>query len=364
MHFPIFSGPLASMSDVSQRKTDHLDLTISGNVGFTRTNLLEQVELVHQALPELEYATIDTQLSLFGKSVRSPLVIASMTGGNERAESINHSLAEVAERGGYAIGLGSQRAMVKTGRIDASVARSYQLRHIAPHVPLFGNIGVMQAKEMSLDLLEEMVGCVGADALCVHLNPAQEMIQPEGDRDFRGGLQTIARLNEELSIPILVKETGCGISRETALQLQRAGVKHLDVSGAGGTSWVAVEKFRAQGELASRGELFHDWGIPTAASLLEVAPCQFSTVIATGGIRSGLDVARALALGAHAAGVARYVLQALDREGIDGALQFLQQIENELRTTMLLTGSANLAALRRTRRLLGPALQAWQQSSL
>ncbi len=348
------------MSDLSQRKTDHIELALSGDVGFRRTTLLEQVELVHASLPEVSWEEIDTSLVLFGKQVETPLIVASMTGGNERARAINLELAEVAERGGYAIGLGSQRALVKAGGIDRAVLPSYQLRGVAPTVPLFGNIGVIQAGEMSNDFLEEMVGVVGADALCVHLNPAQEMIQAGGDRDFRGGLDTIARLATSLSVPVIVKETGSGLSRATALALRRVGVLHVDVSGAGGTSWVAVETQRAEGDAETRGRLFWDWGIPTAASLLEVGPASFSTVIATGGIRNGLDVARAVALGAHAAGIARLVLQALDKGGVNGALAFLARVATELRTAMLLTGSADLRELRRARYVLGPELRGWQ----
>ena len=350
------------MSDLGQRKTDHIELALHADVGFRKTTLLEQVELVHAALPELSWDELDTSTTWFGKRVRSPLLSASMTGGNDRARELNLKLAEVAERGGYAIGLGSQRAMVKTGVIDAEVSESYELRSVAPTTPLFGNIGIVQAAEMPLALLQEMVGRVGADALCVHLNPAQEMIQPGGDRDFRRGEETLAHLVRELGVPVLVKETGCGISRDVARRLRGLGVEHVDVSGAGGTSWVAVETHRATDEMKERGELFWNWGIPTAASLLEVAPFDFRTVVATGGIRHGLDVARAIALGATGVGIARLVLQKLEAGGVDGALGFLERIERDLKTAMLLTGSRSLADLRRARRFLGPELAPWQHA--
>ncbi len=348
------------MSDLSQRKTDHIELALRADVGFRRTTLLEQVELVHSSLPEVDWDQLQLTRQLFGKTLRAPLLIASMTGGNERARALNLGLAEVAERGGYAIGLGSQRAMVKEGHVDAQVLPSYQLRSVAPTVPIFGNIGVVQARAMSSDFVAEMVGVVGADALCIHLNPAQEMIQADGDRDFRGCLDAIARLVRDLAVPVIVKETGAGLSRETAARLRQHGVEHVDVSGAGGTSWVAVETHRAKDDLERRGKLFWDWGIPTAASLLEVAPLGFGTVIATGGIQSGLDAARAMALGADLVGMARPVLSALDAGGVGAALGLLGRVEDELRTTMLLTGSADLRALRRARRLLGPDLRAWQ----
>jgi len=347
------------MSDEWSRKTDHLELCISGDVGFRRTNLFEQVGLIHNSLPELSLDDIDLSTSLAGHRCRAPLMIASMTGGTLEAGSVNRQLAEVAEAGGYAIGLGSQRPMVKQGRLDREIGKSFVMRDVAPSVPIFGNIGAVQAKASSTELLEEMVQFVGANGLFIHLNPAQEMIQPEGDRDFRGCLEAIERLTHELSVPVIVKETGCGLSCSVAQRLAEIGVQHIDVSGAGGTSWVGVETKRAQGQQKESGELFWDWGIPTAAALLQTRPGRFKTVIATGGMSTGLDAARAIALGAHGVGMARPVLQALSRGGIAGALAYLKQTEHDLRVSMLLTGSGNLSALRKTQVRLGPELASW-----
>lgn len=349
------------MSDHGQRKTDHLDLTISGDVGFRRTTLLEEVTLVHQPLPELALPEIDLSTRLFGRKVRSPVVIASMTGGTERAQRINRSLAEVAERGGHALGLGSQRPVLKSGKLDRALLETYQVRDLAPSVPVFANLGVVQAAEVPTSLIEELVGAVDADALCLHMNVAQELIQPGGDRDFRGALDTFRRLASELSVPVIAKETGCGISRRAAGLLVGAGVRHVDVSGAGGTSWVGVETRRATGDAVRQGQEFWDWGIPTAASLLQVQAAHFRTVIATGGIQTGLDVARALALGATACGIARPVLQALEAGGVEGALAHLGRIDADLRATLLLTGSRDLEALRQAPRLLGGTLRAWTE---
>ena len=206
-----------------------------------------------------------------------------------------------------------------------------------------------------------MVQFVGANALFLHMNPGQEMIQPEGDRDFRGCLDGIARLVRDLSVPVIVKETGCGISRTLAQRLAAVGVQHVDVSGAGGTSWVGVETRRAQGSQRQSGELFWDWGIPTAGSVLQVATGNFQTVIATGGVATGLDVARAIALGAHGAGMARPVIQALDRDGIPGATALLAQVESDLKLALLLTGCRNLSELRKAPKSLGPELQRWSE---
>jgi len=344
-----------------QRKADHLDLTISGDVGFRRTTLLEEVTLVHQPLPELALADLDTSVRLFGKRALSPVVIASMTGGTERAEQINRGLAEVAERGGHALGLGSQRPILRSGRIDTQVLRTYQVRDLAPTIPLLANLGVIQAGTYPTALIEELVGAVGADALCLHMNVAQELIQPGGDRDFRGAVDTFRRLASELPFPVIAKETGCGISRRAALALAAAGIQNVDVSGAGGTSWVGVETRRAAGDAVRQGQEFWDWGIPTAASLLQVEAARFRTVIATGGIQTGLDVARAIALGASACGMARPILQALDQGGVEGAVARLAEIDSDLRAAMLLTGSADLAALRQAPRLLGATLRAWSE---
>lgn len=353
-------GPLPiKMSDEWSRKTDHLELCISGDVGFRRTNLLEQVGLSHNSLPELSLDEIDLSTKLAGQRCRSPLMIASMTGGTREAGNVNRQLAEVAEAGGYAIGLGSQRPMVKNGRLDEEIGKSFQMRDLAPTVPIFGNLGAVQAKATSTALIEEMIHFVGASGLFIHLNPAQEMIQPEGDRDFRGCIDAIQRLVSELSVPVIVKETGCGLSASVAERLAQIGVKHVDVSGAGGTSWVAVETKRASGQQKESGELFWDWGIPTAASLLQVQAGAFKTVIATGGIHSGLDAARAIALGAHGVAMARPVLQALSKDGTGGALAFLRQAEHDLKIAMLLTGNGNLRSLRKSPVRLGSELASY-----
>ena len=239
------------------------------------------------------------------------------------------------------------------------------MRDVAPTALVLGNLGVVQAREMTTEQVRALVDAVGADALCVHLNPAMELVQPGGDRDFTGGLETIGRLVRELGgVPVVVKETGCGISPRVAERLKGVGATHVDVSGAGGTSWVGVETKRAseQGDArgASLGEAFWDWGIPTAASVALLAPFGLETVIATGGVRGrGVDVAKAIALGATAAGIARPMLKALVAGGREAALELLDSVVTELRTTMLLTGSANLAQLRRAPRVLTGELRLW-----
>lgn len=342
-------------TDIQRRKDEHIALAATDGVAFRdRTHLLEQVQLIHQALPELSVDEIDLSVELFGKRLRAPIVIASMTGGTPRAAQINRDLAAIAEARGYGLGLGSQRAMQREPELSAT----FQIREEAPSALVIGNLGVVQARELSSAEVLGLVRSVGADALFVHMNPAQEVVQPGGDRDFRGGYETLARLVQELPVPVVAKETGCGVSAQVAARLYAVGVRAVDVSGAGGTSWVAVETQRASGVAKGLGETLWDWGIPTAASVVFTRRAGL-TPIATGGIASGLDVARAIALGAHAAGIARRVLMALMEGGRAGADAYLDQVEAELRAVMLLTGSRTLDDLRAAPRVLGPELRAW-----
>jgi isopentenyl-diphosphate delta-isomerase len=349
-----------SPGSLAQRKADHLSLCADGDVGFRgKTTLFEEVELVHCALPELAWDAVDPRTVILGKSLAAPLLIAAMTGGTEEAGRVNRTLAELAEAHGIGFGLGSQRAM----HVRPDTAATFRVRDVAPTTLVLGNVGIVQATHMSNDELAALVGSVGADALCIHLNPAMELVQPGGDRDFGRGLETLARAQQALSVPVVVKETGCGIGRPLGERLAAMGIRDLDVSGAGGTSWVAVETHRAGAEGADTaqrlGELFWDWGIPTAACVASLAPLGLRTVFATGGIFNGLDVARALALGATGAGIARGALQALRKGGRSGADSFLKAVVTELRASMLLTGSRTPADLRRARRVLGPRLQSY-----
>jgi len=343
------------MADIASRKADHLDLATSGDVGFRgRTTLFECVELVHDALPELEVSEVDTSSTLLGKRLAAPILIAAMTGGSDRAESINKQLAKIAELRGYAFGLGSQRAMHK----HPTKSATYQVRDVAPSALLLGNIGIVQAARMSTDEIARLVDGVGADALCVHLNPAMELVQAEGDRDFRGGVQALERLLAA-GLKLVVKETGCGLSGDVARRVRGLGVEYVDVSGAGGTSWVAVETQRAAAEQKALGQAFWEWGIPTAASVALCARHGFRGIFATGGITSGLEIAKAIALGASVGGIARKALQALETGGEAAALAFFDRVEAELRAAMLLTGSRNLAALAKAPRIVTGELRDW-----
>jgi isopentenyl-diphosphate delta-isomerase len=346
------------MADISQRKRDHLELCATGPVGFRAvTTLFECVQLVHDALPDLSLDELDTSVTVLGKTLRAPIVIAAMTGGTDEAAAVNQTLAAVAEARGYGIGLGSQRAMHRREEL----AYTYRVREQAPTALVLGNVGLVQARAMSTEAIRGLADAVGADALCVHLNPAMEIVQPEGDRDFRGGVQLFQRLVGELGLPVIAKETGNGLSHRAAAKLRAAGVRHVDTSGAGGTSWVGVETLRATDHARRLGEALWDWGIPTAASVMACAHTGFDTIIATGGVKTGADVARAVALGASAAGIARPALQALREGGREGAERFFDDVERELRAIMLLTGSRTLAELRAAPRWISGDLRAWSE---
>ena len=342
------------MPDIASRKADHLDLCASDAVAFrTKSTLLEEVELVHDALPELAVSDIDLSTPFVGKALRAPIVIAAMTGGVDRAEVINRDLAAIADELGFAFGFGSMRPLLQHGLADG-----YHVRDVAPNAVLLGNIGVVQARSTPSRALAQLVADTGCDALCVHLNPAMEVVQPEGDDNFRGGLDTIERLVGELPVPVIVKETGCGLSRRVAERLVSRGVRWVDVSGAGGTSWVAVEALRAKAKTRALGELYWDWGIPTAASVAQLSGLGLG-VVATGGLGSGLDVARAIALGATAGGLARRLLIAWNQGGRDGARAAAIELVDEVRVACLLTGSRTPADLAEAPLLVGASLRRW-----
>lgn len=342
-------------SDIQRRKVDHLELCATDAVAFReRTTLLECVRLVHQSLPELGVGDLDLRVSILGKTLRAPLMIAAMTGGTERSAEVNQELSAIAEKRGIGFGLGSQRAMHR----EPSTAWTYQVRKLAPTTLVLGNLGAVAARDVESSVLAQLMSDIGADGLCLHLNPAQELVQPGGDRDFRGCMAAIERLVRDLPIPVIGKETGAGISRDTAKKLFGIGVRTIDVSGAGGTSWVGVEALRAEGNDKLLGEALWDWGVPTAASVVFAAETG-ATVIATGGIKSGVDVARALALGADIAGIARPVLQAFAAEGRAGVERFLDQVEQELSAVMLLCGVSRPQDLRHVPRVITGELKDW-----
>lgn len=351
----------ARVQDVIKRKEEGIDVVLDEDVQARHgTTLLECVHLVHNALPELNMDEVDLSVDFLGKRLRAPIIVDSMTGGAPKAEKINGILAEVAEEMGLAMGLGSQRA----GLLSDAMARTYSIaRKNAPTAFLFANIGAAQlARGFSVQDAEKLVKMIDADAMAVHLNPLQEVVQPEGEPAFKGVLSKIKELCSRLSVPVIVKEVGAGISREVAIQLEYAGVRAINVAGAGGTSWAAVEAHRASGRRmrgkVELGVLFWDWGIPTAASLIEVRKAVKIPVIASGGIGNGLEVAKCIALGADACGMARRMIEqaALGRAELE---DFVVQTTTELKAAAFVTGAKTMADLRRVRKVIMPPLSYW-----
>lgn len=328
----------------SKRKIEHLELCAQRPVESRDvTSGFDDVMLVHKALPQINMDEIDLSAKFLGRELKAPFLIASITGGHPDTKPVNAALAEAAEEMGVGIGVGSQRAAIEDPEQEDSFS---VVRDVAPDAFIYGNIGAAQLREYDMEAIERLVEMLDADAMAVHLNFLQEAIQPEGDRDATGVLEAIEEVCS-LKVPIIAKETGAGISKEDAQMLKRAGVSAIDVGGVGGTSWSGVEVYRANesGDTVSEhlGNLYWDFGIPTVSSVLE---CRSSLpVIATGGVRTGLDIAKSLSLGAYAASAALpFVGPALI--GKDAVVESLSGMLNELRVAMFLCGCGTVSELR------------------
>jgi len=327
---------------VQQRKKDHLSLALEGDLRSPcTTNGFEGYSFVHQALPEISLRSVSIGTALFGRALRSPLVVSSMVGGIPEAAAINRNLAIAAQELGLAMGVGSQRC----GLDDPETAVSYRVRDVAPGILLFANLGAIQLNYgYSEDHCRRAVEMIGADALVLHLNPLQEALQAEGNTDFEGLLARIERVCRELQVPVVVKEVGFGISSQVAKRLVEAGVSGIDVAGAGGTSFSRIEVSRGHGPL--REDAFSRWGIPTSESLQmvrRVAPRL--PLIASGGITTGVEVAKAVALGADAAGIGAPLLELASRSD-EEVVHYLSQVSDELRIAMFCVGCLTIDQLR------------------
>lgn len=340
-------------SDLSRRKDDHLDIVLSRQDGVNGAgNGLDAIRFEHCALPELDLGAIDLRSELLGIPLRAPLLISSMTGGAERATAINRHLAEAAQALGIAMGVGSQRVGLRSGN-DQGLTR--ELRRLAPDIALLSNIGAAQLLEKDgMDLARRAVDNLQANALIIHLNPLQEAVQAEGDKDWCGVLEAIRRTVDSVGVPVIVKEVGAGLSAQVAVALVQAGVRVIDVAGCGGTSWAAVEAKRAA--LPADREVamaFADWGIPTATSLAMVRKVLPDvTLIASGGIRNGVDAAKAIRMGADLVGQAAGVLHDATLSTA-AVIEHFEIVIRQLRIACFCTGSADLKALRHAR-LLAP----------
>lgn len=335
---------ISTMSTV-QRKAEHIRICLESDVQFkTQGSGFDRYQFSHNCLPELDYQDIDLTTKLLGKQLGAPILMSSMTGGTEQAKAINYRLAEVAQEYKLAMGVGSQRVAIE----QPQVADTFQVRRVAPDILLLANLGAVQLNyRYGIDECLRAVELLDADALILHLNPLQECIQPQGNTNFKGLLDRIATVCARLPVPVIIKEVGNGISASTAQQLIAAGVSGIDVAGAGGTSWAKVESERAQTGLQRRlGETFADWGIPTTeciTTIRQISPT--IPLIASGGLRNGLDVAKAIALGADVGGLALPFLQAADISTAAVA-ELVQILLAEVQTVLFCTGNASLSALR------------------
>jgi isopentenyl-diphosphate delta-isomerase len=354
-----------NMTRTSSRKQQHVNISLTKDVAFrTKSSGFDRWDFLHNALPELNLSDVDPSTFFLGKKIALPLIISSMTGGYAKAERINRQLAEVCAQKNIAMGVGSQRQASENEKYHRSFS---VVREIASEIPIFGNIGASEvARLRDASPIIQLVELIQADGFAVHLNPLQELLQPEGNTNFHGVLNGIELLVKSLPVPIIVKEIGAGISDHVARRLINVGVKIIDVAGAGGTSWAGIEILRRKnrtGNKASRDNLvtdeennsnaerFWDWGIPTVDALKSVCGLKSEfpllRVIASGGISSGIDCAKSIALGADFAASAKLILHALASAGTEAVIRLIDEWEWELKGAMFLTGSRTIADLQK-----------------
>ncbi len=336
---------MAKVASTPKRKADHIRINLERDVRSGASTGLERLRFVHNALPELDLRKVDLTQMFLGKKLNAPFLISSMTGGTKRAGRINLALAQAAQARNVAMGLGSQRAAFER----PSLAATFKVRHVAPDILLFANLGAVQLNSgYGVDQCRRAVDMVEADALILHLNPLQEAVQADGDVDFSGLLAKIEAVCRQLGRPVIAKEVGWGISARVASRLVEAGVAAIDVAGAGGTSWSQVEMHLARTPMqASLAAAFVQWGIPTAEAVTSVRR-QLPTIplIASGGLRNGIDIAKCIALGADLGGMAGPLFKAATLSA-EAVVEAIDAAVNEIRICLFVTGSGDLAALRK-----------------
>lgn len=322
------------------RKAAHIDICMGREVQFKEKKTgFDDVELIYNALPEINFDEVSIETSFLGKKFSAPLMVSSMSGGAERSKKLNRDIALACEELGLGMGLGSQRAIME----DPATLDSFQVRDIAPSMFLSGNLGATQLRDSEISRIEDLLSATGADALAIHINPAQEVLQFEGTPQFSGCVEQIKKVSEKLSKPVIVKEVGCGISKGVAELLNKTKVKAIDVAGAGGTSWTGVEIIQSGKSYNSN---FWDFGIPTVPSLIECDKVFKGHIVASGGIRSGLDVVKSIALGADMAGIAYPVLMAQNVAGYRGVKDYLSGIIRETKMAMFMVGAKSVEELK------------------
>jgi isopentenyl-diphosphate delta-isomerase len=344
-------------TELVSRKADHIKINLEQDVRSAWTTGLEDFRFVHEALPELDLNRLDASLRLFSRRLAAPILVSSMTGGTEEAETINLRLAEAAQEVGLAMGVGSQRAALE----HPERAATFQVRRVAPDILLFANLGAVQLNYgYTLDHCRRAVDMIQADALILHLNPLQEAVQSGGDVNFAGLAKKIEEVCKKMNVPVIAKEVGWGISEGTAKLLADCGVSAIDVAGAGGTSWSQVEMHRAPDEFTRQlAATFVGWGIPTAASILNVKRAvPEMTVFASGGLKDGLDIAKCIALGATLGGMAGQFLKAAASQErhhrsrrpvmspVENVVELMKLTKRQIEVTMFACGAEKLESLR------------------
>ncbi|MBU5557472.1 MAG: type 2 isopentenyl-diphosphate Delta-isomerase [Candidatus Aenigmatarchaeota archaeon] len=340
---------------IQSRKLDNVKICLNNNVQNGGSAGFEHVRLIHKALPEIDFDSIDTSCMLLGKKMAAPIIISGMTGGWPGGSLINRNLAGAAEKLGLAFGLGSQQSMAE----NTGLKSIYSVRNIAPSILLIGNLGLIQFSDGWGEKEIKTAKGIGIDALALHLNAVQEFCKPEGNRNWTGCAAALKRVCAKSRLPIIAKETGAGISAETARLLEDVGVAAIDISGLGGTNFALIESYRG----SAIGKTFAEWGIPTVCSLLEVRHAVKLPLICSGGVRSGLDIAKAIALGADAVGIAKPLLKSALR-GQDAVIERLKLLIHELKTAMALTGCKNISELKKTKYVLTGFVYDWAQQRL
>jgi len=337
---------MGKVTNTSARKSDHIQINLKKDVDSSLTTGLERYQFIHRALPELNLEEVDSSISIFDKTLKTPLLISSMTGGTKEAGEINQILARAAQETGIAMGVGSQRAAIENPKLEDT----FKVRNVAPDILLFANLGAVQLNYgYGIDECRRTVDMIEADALILHLNALQEALQPEGDTRFKGIINKIESICREFHVPVIAKEVGWGFSRDDVKMLIEVGISAIDVAGAGGTSWSQVEMHRTQNESQARiAASFMRWGIPTSEVIRNIRDLSKDLkIFASGGIQNGIDIGKCIALGADLGGMAGIFLKAA-AESLDKTVETIKEIRREMHICMFLVGAGNLEELKNT----------------
>jgi len=334
-------------NNISNRKKDHLDICINKDKynieGFINPGF-DNIHFIHEAMPELNEENINTKINFLDHEIKLPLFISCMTGGSSGGLKVNTELAKAAQFAGIPVGLGSIRILFK----EPEYFEQFHIKSIAKDVPVLANIGSVQIRDIEHETIYEMIKRLEVQAIVIHLNPGQEIFQPNGDRDFTGIFNAISKFTDSSPVPVIVKETGFGIRASRIRQLLNAGISYIDLAGAGGTNWITVESYRLSDEEALIAQEFSSWGIPTAMLMDSIGNME-NRILASGGLRNGIDLAKSLTLGAYMGGMALPFIREFKSSNMDGVIQYISKIEKTLRAVMLLTGSHDVHQLRQAR---------------